>query len=282
MNSAPLKKTVDFLLFGAVFIAICAVALSIETNLLLGIPLNHPAVYIFIFGSTILQYNLHYLFKKGIGLLSDRDTWSARNRITQKILICLGAVLIAISVGWLESRHFVVMVVLALLASLYSLPLLPFKRRRLKEYGLLKITLLSLEWTLVTVWFPADQYGIDPTSYWLVFVRRFIFMFVLCLSFDIRDMQSDFKAGIRTMPVRLGKNTAYKVADWGLILFTLLSIWQLTHSGNFIFFHAMVLSALVTKWMVEQTKKSDSEYLYLAGVDGMMLLQALLVAIGTI
>ncbi len=277
-----MKKLADFIIFGAVFIALCAVALSIETNQLLGIPLNSPSVYTFIFGATLLQYNLHYLFKKGTVPDSVRDNWSLSNILTQKLLIITGFLMIGFSIWSLESRHFGVLVVLAVLASLYSLPILPFKRKRLKEYGLLKIILLSLEWTLVTVWFPADQSGIDPTSYWLVFVRRFVFMFVLCLAFDIRDMHTDRLAGIRTMPVRLGSPMAYRIADLCLILFLLLSVWQLGHTGNFIFFHAMLLSAMATKWMLEKTKKSDNEYLYLAGVDGMMLVQALLVAIGTI
>lgn len=277
-----MKKLADFIIFGAVFIALCAVALSIETNLLLVIPLNAPSVYTFIFGATLLQYNLHYLFKKGTVPDSERDNWSQSNKLIQKLLIITGLIMIGFSVWSLESRHFGVLAVLAILASLYSLPILPFTRKRLKEYGLLKITLLSLEWTLVTVWFPADQSGIDPTSYWLVFVRRFVFMFLLCLAFDIRDMHADSHDGIRTIPVRLGRAMSYRIADLCLILFLLFSVWQLVHTGNFIFFHAMLLSALLTKLILDKTKKSDNEYLYLAGVDGMMLVQALLVSIGTI
>lgn len=277
-----MRKLLDFLIFGAVFISICAVALAIETNLLLSQPLNDPAVYLFIFGATLLQYNLHYFFKGSAAATNIRETWSFKNRLTQKILIAAGILLVAGSIWQLENRHFLVLAVLAVLAALYSLPLLPFRKKSLKEYGLLKISLLSLEWTLVTVWFPADQAGIDPTTYWLVLFRRFIFMFVLCLLFDIRDFHADQQKGIRTLPVRLGIRNAYALADSGLVVFLLLSIWQLLHAGNFIFFHAMLLSALATKWMLELTKKSDNEYLYLAGVDGMMILQALLVVIGTI
>ncbi|KIC91450.1 UbiA family prenyltransferase [Flavihumibacter sp. ZG627] len=277
-----MKKLVDFLLFGAIFIAVCAVALCMETNWLLGIPLNHWSFYLLVFGATLVQYNLHYFFKQPTGFTSARDEWSIRNRTTQKALLVTGAICIVTSLWWLQTRHFGVLIVLALIASLYSLPLLPFGKRRLKEYGYLKIFLLTLEWTLVTVWFPVDQLAQDPTSYWLVFSRRFIFMFILCLLFDIRDMNSDRAANIKTLPVQLGLRRTYLLANISLLAFVLLSAWQLIRQGEFVFFHAMLLSAACTWVMITQTKKLNNDYVYLAGVDGMMLLQAILVGIGTI
>jgi 4-hydroxybenzoate polyprenyltransferase len=277
-----MKRLVDFGLFSAIYIAVCAIALCMETNILLKLPFNHWSFYCFIAGACLVQYNLHYFFKQATGFPSERDVWSIHNRTTQKIFLAAGLILILLSVNWLQPRHFIVLLVLAGLASLYSLPLLPFKKRRLKEYGLFKIILLSLEWTLVTVWFPVDQSGIDPTSYWLVFFRRFVFMFVLCLLFDIRDLQTDKANGIRTLPVRIGIKNAYRLADLTLLLFVLLSAWQLSRTGEFIFFNAMLLSAICTKWIMQLSKKINNDYVYLAGVDGMMLLQALLVAVGTI
>ena len=277
-----MKKLADLLVFGAIFISCCAVALCMETNILLGIPLNHWSFYCFVFGATLVQYNLHYYFKQPTGFPSERDDWSVRHRGTQKGLLALGTLLILGSVGFLQPRHFGVLAVLSLVALFYSLPLLPFGKRRLKEYGYLKILLLSLEWTLVTVWFPADQSGIDPTSYWLVFARRFIFMFVLCLLFDIRDAEADRAAGIRTLPVRMGLPRPYLLADLLLLVFLLASAWQLARTGQFVFFHAMLLSAACTRLVIQLSKSRNNDYVYLAAVDGMMLLQAILVAVGTI
>lgn len=277
-----MRNLADFLLFSAVFIGLCAVALCWETNILLGLKPAHWSLYSFVFGATLLQYNLHYFFKKQHAFPSERQDWSIRNRTTQKILIGFGLVLIGISMFWLEPRHFVVLVVLAVLASLYSFPLLPMVRKPLKEYGLLKIVLLSLEWTLVTVWFPADQQGVDMTSYWLVFFRRFLFMFVLCLLFDLRDMKLDAANGIRTLPVRLGTKATYQLADGLLVLFLVISLWQLFRTGNYPFFHAMLLSAALTRFVIQQTKKMNNDYIYLAGIDGMMLVQAILVGLGTL
>ncbi|WP_290792094.1 UbiA family prenyltransferase [Flavihumibacter sp. UBA7668] len=277
-----MRKLADFFLFSAIFIGLCAVALCWETNLLLGLKSSHWSLYCFVFGATLLQYNLHYFFKKAHAFKSERQDWSIQNRLTQKILIAAGLLLVILSLFWLEPRHFVVLAVLAILASLYSFPLLPFVNKPLKEFGLLKIGLLSLEWTLVTVWFPADQQGIDMTSYWLVFLRRFLFMFVLCLLFDMRDRELDATNGIRTIPVRMGVSKSYRLADIILLIFVLISLIQLIRTSDFPFFHAMLLSALLTRFVIQLTKKFDNDYIYLAGIDGMMLVQTALVAIGTI
>lgn len=277
-----MRKLADFLLFSAVFIGLCTVALCWETNVLLGLPPVHWSLYLFVFGATLLQYNLHYLFKKTHSFKSERQVWSINNRQTQKILLLTGAVLVVVSLFWLEPRHFVVLVVLALLASLYSFPLLPFVKKPLKEFGIFKIILLSFEWTLVTVWFPADQQGVDMTSYWLVFVRRFLFMFVLCLLFDMRDRELDASNGIRTIPVRIGLRASYRLADVVLVVFVLISLVQFIRTGDIPFFQAMLLSAGLTWVVIQQTKKIDNDYIYLAGIDGMMLVQAILVALGTL
>jgi 4-hydroxybenzoate polyprenyltransferase len=277
-----MRSLADFLLFSAVFIGLCAVALCWETTVLLGLEPGHWSLYSFVFGATLLQYNLHYYFKKEHPFPSERQEWSVRNRFTQLLLIGSGLLLVLLSMFWLEPRHFLVLVVLAVLASLYSFPLLPWVKKPLKAYGLLKILLLSLEWTLVTVWFPADQQGVDMTSYWLVFIRRFLFMFVLCLLFDLRDKELDAANGIRTLPVRFGTNTTYRIANGLLLLFLVISLFQLFRTGQYPFFHAMLLSAVLTWVIIQQTKKINNDYIYLAGIDGMMLVQAILVAIGTL
>jgi len=40
---------------------------------------------------------------------------------------------------------------------------------------------------------------------------------------------------------------------------------------------AMLLSGMTTFFIIEVTKKINSDFIYLAGIDGMMLLQAFLV-----
>lgn len=273
-----IKKLLSFLLFSSIFIAICAVALCMETNILLGVPLNNTSFYCFVFGATLVQYNLHYLLKKTAVANSERLNWSQKNSGIHIIFLVTGIALILFSLFSFHLEHFIVLALLGCISVLYSFPLLPFgKKRRIKDYGFLKIITLALLWTLVTVWFPVNGLQIDHGLFTLVFAKRFVFMFVLCLLFDVRDIEVDRKEHINTLSVILGKKKSYLLSYLLLILFVALALLQYFYLPDINFFIAMIISALLTFMTVEATKKTNSDFIYLAGIDGMMLLQAALV-----
>jgi 4-hydroxybenzoate polyprenyltransferase len=273
-----IKKIVEFLLFGSIFIAACAVALCMETNILLGVPLDSISFYCFVFGATLVQYNLHYLVKTVAVKNSERLAWSAANRKSHFLLLVLGAGLIGFSFFSFHLKHFLILSLLGCIAFLYSFPFLPFsKRKRIKDYGLYKIITLALLWTLVTVWFPVNTQSVDTMLFFFVFIKRFLFMFVLCLLFDVRDIEIDGSQQIRTLAVILGKKRSYRLAYGLLGLFVACSMIQYIFYPQTGFLTAMLVSAGVTWMTIESTRRTNSDFIYLAGIDGMMLLQAFLV-----
>lgn len=272
------KKLLEFILFSSIFIAACAVSFCIETNILLGVPLNSFSFYCFVFGATLLQYNLHYSTKKIAVKDSERLRWSYNNKKIHFFLLLVGALLILFSFFYFQLKHFVILALLGAISFLYSFPFLPFaKRRRIKDYGLLKIVTLSLLWTLVTVWFPVNNMPFDKLLFIFVFVKRFIFMFILCLLFDLRDIEIDRKENIDTLPIMLGKKQSYNLSYILLVLFLTIALLQYLYLPQLRFLFAMIVSAAVTFLIIERTKKTNSDFIYLAGIDGMMLLQAFLV-----
>ncbi|MEO6819511.1 MAG: UbiA family prenyltransferase [Ginsengibacter sp.] len=265
-------------MFGSFFIAACAVAFSIETNVMLGLPFNSFSFYCFIFGATVVQYNLHYLVKTNAVEGSERLVWSLKNKKIHYLLLFFGCALIIYSLFSFQLQHFFILLCLGAISFLYSFPFLPFtKKKRIKDYGFLKIVTLSLLWTLVTVWLPVSQFAYDPALYWFIFVKRFVFMFILCLLFDIRDIEIDHSESINTLAVILEKKKSYVLAYALLILFVLLSIAQYIYIPQGGFLLAMMASSLATYIIIGITKKSNSDFIYLAGIDGMMLLQAILI-----
>jgi 1,4-dihydroxy-2-naphthoate octaprenyltransferase len=142
---------------------------------------------------------------------------------------------------------------------------------------LLKIVTLALLWTLVTVWFPIDEANFSGLSFQLIFLRRFIFMFILCLLFDIRDTEVDRKESIATLSVKLGVKRSYILCYLLLMIFIALSIIHFIYLPDSIQLIAMLVSAAATVIAIEFSKKNNSDVIYLACIDGMMLLQALLV-----
>lgn len=278
-----MKSAFQTFIYGAIFISLCTVGLCMETSLLLDVPFNSFYFYLLVFSATLGQYNIHYYIKRDANPDSDRFFWSIQHRKTHLILNILGAAGVLTGLFHLKPKNFMVLAIVALITILYSFPFLPFKKKkRLKDFGLLKILTLSYVWTLITVWFPAVTLTRITPDFQIVFIQRFIFMFVLCLAFDIRDVASDGRDGIRTLPVSLGIRRSYLIIYGGLVLFVIISILQFSQSRQFMQFNGMLTSAVATYFIIEYAKDRNSDMLYLACVDGMMLLQAVLIGIGSI
>lgn len=249
-----------------------------ETNIVLGVPFNHFSFYCFVFGATLTQYNLHYIAKKVAVKNSERLNWSLTNKNIHFLLLVAGVVLILLSFFYFHLKHYAILICLGCIAFLYSFPLLPFgKRKRIKDYGFLKIITLALLWTLVTVWFPVTNIDVDMYLFLFIFFKRFVFMFILCLLFDLRDIEIDRKEQINTLAVILGRRGSYVLAYIFLLFFLILSFAQYLYYPQSPSLPAMLISAVATFATIEITKKSNSDFVYLAGIDGMMLLQAVLV-----
>lgn len=278
-----MKSAFQTFIYGAIFISLCTVGLCMETSLLLGLPFNSFFFYLLVFSATLGQYNIHYYIKRDANPDSDRFFWSVQHRQVHLVLNLVGAVGLAIGLFHLKPRNFMVLGIIAVITVLYSFPFLPFKKKkRLKDFGLLKILTLSYVWTLITVWFPVVTLISITPDFQLIFLQRFVFMFALCLAFDIRDVHSDGQHGIHTLPVALGQRKSYLIIDATLIIFLILSILQFRHTHQFMQLNGMIISALATYFTIEYAKTRNSDMLYLACVDGMMLLQAILVGVGSL
>lgn len=254
--------------------------MCMETSILLHLPLNNLNFYSFVFGATLLQYNLHYAFKTAAIENSARLRWSSKNKPVHRLLILVGLVLTISSLFRFHLHHLLFLLIPGIIAAMYSFPILPFKnKRRLKDFGFVKIITLSLLWSFITVWFPVNSEHYGGLTFQLIFVRRFLFIFILCLLFDIRDVEIDKKEGINTIPVWAGTYNAYRISYLLLIIFVLLSFAQFLYNKDTWQLIAMLASGAATGITIDFSRKNHSDFVYLACVDGMMLLQAGLVAI---
>lgn len=252
--------------------------MCMETNILLNLPFNAVGFYIFVFGATLVQYNLHYVSKTVAIDGSPRLHWSKHQKKTHYLLIAAGTLMIAYGLITFPLHHYVVLLILGVVGFIYSFPFIPVMgtRKRLKDFGLMKIVTLSLMWTLVTVWFPANQLSFDPQVFIFVFIKRFVFIFVLCLVFDIRDATVDATHGIRTLPVLFGIKHAYTLCYLLLLLLVLLNVAEYFITGN-AYLWAFIISIFATGAVILYSQKNNSDITCLFGIDGMMLLQSLLV-----
>ena len=275
-----LKHFTDWILYTSFFAGLCAVSLCIGTErLILGhLPPTLSALHTFIFGCTLVVYNAHFLLRKLEPRVSDRYRWTVEHRTLHVSIFILGVVMSGISILFLNWKILIACLVLGALSFTYTFPLLPFNKTRLRDFGWIKILTLTLVWTIVTSILPMLFWHHSIMDYPFEIFLRFMFMFILCIAFDIRDMQTDLKSNIQTLPNLIGLKNSYRVIDASILLFIGLSVVQYVRYPSLGRLVGTVIVAVLTKAVIAFTRKHPSDKNYLGLVDGMMFLYGCVVA----
>lgn len=245
-------------------------------KLLLGrVPEPGTALHWFVLANTLCIYNLHYFIKKIPAGVSDRADWSLQHRWVHPLLIALGGVISLVCLFYLPLKVIAVSVGLGILSLGYSLPILPFpQKKRLKDWGLLKLFLLSVVWTSVTVLMPMLYWNKSFEAYEVEFLLRFTFMLPLCIAFDIRDMETDKENSIYTLPNAIGLQRCFRLMDGCLVLFAALALWQYARYPIVHRLWSGLAIIIATKIVLVLSRRYRSDIYYLLFIDGMMLVYA--------
>jgi len=272
------NKLLEWLLFTSIFASLCAVMLCMATErLILGyIPKPGSVLHWFIFGSSLVVYNIHHVIRKPVP--GQSSSWLQISSSWNVVLAFAGVLLCGILAFRLNRQVLLACVVLSVFSFAYSVPMLPFiHRKRLKDFGWIKIWILTGVWTIVTAVLPMLYWHRSMTDFPFEILIRFVLMFVLCLAFDIRDVQADEDAGIHTLPSKIGLPAAYRLIDWMILLFVALCLIQYLRFGQLFRFSGSIVAAFLMKTAVVYTRHHPSNKAYLLYVDGIMLLYAILV-----
>jgi len=175
-----------------------------------------------------------------------------------------------------------VLLMLGLFTLAYSIPLIQIKKKfySLRDIPFLKIFLIAFVWSTSTVVLPALQTNLTLRSadLLLIFIQRFLFVFVITMPFDIRDLDKDKLSGIKTIPMLLGIKKATNLSVLCLIIFIVLCIAQYSDKKKFVL-AAMIISAFSTYLFMKLEKVKKSRYYHDFVLDGSLLLQAILVVL---
>jgi len=231
-------------------------------------------LHLLVFGSTLVVYNLPRMLPRAYG--SPRPRHPLRPWFF--VLFACGIAIMIPGVLQLHRNILLTGAVLGIFAFSYFLPSLP-GRRRLRDYGLVKILVLTAVWTVATAILPMMYTGAAVTNYPFELLLRFVFVFALCVLFDIRDMELDSSRNIRTLPNRIGVKSAYILVHVSLLLFVVLSVLQHfrhPHPGRLL---AAIVTAIVTALVAEYVRRHPGHKAFVAMTDGMMLFYAILVIV---
>lgn len=277
-------KLLDFLINTNIFISLAAVALTVQTQLLLGMePQLHPYLFI-IFFATIFEYNLHRLITilhHPETLKDPKHSWVSRHLAAFYILVAVSVAGFICAVLLAKTQVLLVLFPIGLVTVFYSLPV--FKNRktifRLREIPGLKIILISAVWSASTILLPIVQSGLDFDSFHVaaMLLERFLFVFAITLPFDIRDMAADRNAGLSTIPLWIGEQRSIYLAFALLILFMCLATLHYSLSRQLFALPALLLSAISSTWFIASKRIRSLKHYHYFVLDGTLLAQSLLV-----
>ncbi|WP_396632159.1 hypothetical protein [Maribacter sp. R86514] len=212
-----IKKIFDFYLDASIHVALAIFSLVHVTALTLNI--NVPnALYFFIFFASISCYN----FVK-FGVEAEKYILVANTYQKNIQFFSLGCLLVAVyQLFFLPANVFLWLFILAVITGLYALPVLP-KNKNFRSLSGLKILIVAAVWAGATVILPSVSV-LDEIS-WNVKIetaQRFLFVLILLVPFEIRDLKYD-SAALKTLPQRLGVKTTKMIGFVWTILFFLIT-----------------------------------------------------------
>jgi len=282
------RPVLDFILFSNVFMALCAVAQALVTFHLIG---SKPvyAVLGLLFTATLAEYNFSILLTKPNQPNKSpfrRVRWFfAHHRLM--VTFTIVSVLLLIPLFLLisiESR--LLLVFLGVLCVGYSVPLFSIGDHKfsLRHVPGLKPFLITLVWTMSGVLLPVleaqDMHltTISMRDTTILVAKRFLFIGALTIPFDIRDLFHDQQTGLKTIPVAWGEKNAYLFCQVLLAGYVVL-LFMFRDSGFTVDFFALTLTAILTGWLIFKSKWEKNEYYYFLYMDGVLILQYVLLVV---
>lgn len=143
---------------------------------------------------------------------------------------------------------------------LYTLPFFP-NRKNARNWSGIKIYIVSLCWTGVTVVLPALQAAINWNLYfYLIVLQRFILIFVLILIFEINDLAQD-DPHLQTVPQQIGVKRTKML---GFVLLSLyIGLYIFNNNGKFqfaTFLVQLILVLIIAVFLFFANKQSPKYY----------------------
>lgn len=275
MTGKFVKDFVNLLIYGGAFIGLCAACITALTFELTG-QADNNLTYIFLVGAaTASLYALHRV----IGLNRTMyHTTLGRFGIIRKyqfhirvytvfwVMLTLGFLMPILSL-----RFLLILTPGALIGFAYVIPFLP-DGRRLRDLGWGKILMISWSWAWLTAVVPL-WYFTEASGQLIVIhgLERMLFIMVIAIPFEIRDLNVDRSVGLITMPDKLGKKKTIRIVYilTGLILF--LAFIASFHYFNPAYGIAIGITSVLLIPLISHSYSIDDDYYFGGLTDGMMI-----------
>jgi hypothetical protein len=269
-----LKSILNFLIQYNFIVAFGAVALSLQTMLLIKQELKFTPYTLLIFLACLLDYNLHRLIKI-------RYQNNFKKSFNFNLLIVVLSLGISIILFFISKELYFDFLCIGALTLAYTLPFV-FKNKYInliKKIPFLKTAMLAFVWTYLTVNIPIKLSNaiLNEYEYFALFTGRFLFITVVTLPFDMRDKATDLKDGVLSLAHILTVHQLHFLAFLMLGLMNVIMCWYLNKKGSSALCIAFVISSALLFWLIQFKKNQRNRYYYQVFIDGVLIMQFLLV-----
>lgn len=242
-----MRQLIDFYIDKYFHVAFASVAFSIISAFHFHQFLDLYLIFL-IFFSTLFAY--HFIGNEMISF----------KKSTNYLLffICVGFIAILSNFFFLNTYQFLIWLSIVFISVAYSTPIFWFKNGKipLRKIPFIKIVIVALVWTLTTVVLPY-YFLWKNANFWLEVVQRFLWIIVLIIPFEIKDLTND-GIDLQTIPQIVGINGAKHL---GLGILILLLLMNLINSYFFEqFYFADYLILILAGFLISITNKNNSKY----------------------
>ncbi|RYE28586.1 MAG: hypothetical protein EOP42_16495 [Sphingobacteriaceae bacterium] len=268
--------------------ALCAVAQAQVTFMLLGVKPVYT-VFAILLLSTLCIYNFSILLSKPKNAVQSpfkRVRWFFAYYRWMIAITIISAILLLPLFFLVSNQSKLLLIFMSVLSFGYGLPMFSIGNQKfgLRNIPGLKLLLIGVTWTLSIVLLPIFEaenihhIKIAPADILLLSAKRFLFITTMAIPFDIRDLFQDRKLGLKTIPVVFGEQNAYLLCQFLLAGYLILLFLFRDHGFDNTFF-ALALTVLLMGWLIFRSKFEKNEYYYFFYLDGVLILQYVLMVI---
>ena len=274
-----IQKLFDFYLYSSIHIAIAATLFIYQTYILLALDVNF--IYLtFIFSSTLFLYLLHNLL--GLNTLlkdcvRDKINKIRKMKVLLIVLISIFGLISTFSFFLLDFKIIYSIIIFAFISLWYVVPLFG-NGKRLSDFPVVKIFLISLVWASISSFIPLMITDVQLFTKLLIFLEKFLFIFAIAIPFDIRDMKFDKLKGVATIPILFGREKSIMLSIVTMSI-AIVIVLVLTKMGIYHERHgfALLIGYITTIIIILFSKNKSSDYYFTGLLDSTPIMNFLLV-----
>ena len=273
------KQLLNFYINSSIHVALMVFSLSWITLIEYHISYDENVLF-FVFFATITGYN----FVKYFGIAKFHHRRLAGWLKVIQVFSFLSFLILCFFAFKLEQKTLFYIIGFGVITFLYAIPFLPTrffldKQQNLRSIGGLKIYLIALLWSGVTVFLPITNNKFDINlDVILTGIQRYIFIIVLMLPFEIRDLQYD-SLKLATIPQKIGVKFTKIIGFLLLVIFFFLEFFKNDiHSTGKL---PLAFITIMTFLFLLFSKIKQGNYYSSFWVEGLPILWLILILINT-